>query len=90
MALQQSKARYEAWSDGQHNPQAANHAATVLTQIEGFSARLLKWGSDDPALFAYQLREHLPKLQAYVNDLKMWSEWVIQADPDTVPPVGAK
>ena len=80
----------EAWADAEHYVNHPAHAFALLRQVVSLTASVAQNADDDPALFAYQLRDMLPKVGGLLKECKWWSDAVITADADAIPTTGVK
>lgn len=76
--------------DGLHYLNAPNHGSTILAQLDGEIRSLIRDRSDDPLLFAYQIRDAKPRIAGLVIDLDKWSHAVLECNDPDLPHKGAK
>lgn len=67
-----------------------SHAKQLVHVLLGHFTSLDDSAEDDPLLYAYQLRDHLPKVATMVIKLQKWSEAVIEATPDQITDSGVQ
>lgn len=75
--------------DGAHYINAPNHADEILGQLAGEIVSLRTNGSDDPLLFAYQIRDSKARIAGLVIALDKWSHAVIECNDPDLPHEGA-
>lgn len=66
------------------------HAKQVVRVLLGHFHSLDSSLEDDPLLYAYQLRDHLPKVASLVIKLQKWSDAVIESTPDQIFETGVQ
>lgn len=66
------------------------HAHSLIREQLGQYKSLDQSEQDDPLLYAYEIRDHLPSMAKAVIDLTKWVNAVIDATPEQIPERGAK
>lgn len=76
--------------DGLHWLNAPSRGNSIVLQIQGLAKHMATETNDDPLLYAYTLKDHLPQLAAWVIELQKWVTAVTTATPDALHENGAK
>ena len=76
--------------DAQHYLNAPGHGTAMLERIKGEIHNLHRDRSDDPLLFAYQLRDALPRIAGLLIDLEKWGYAVLECNDPELPSRGAR
>jgi hypothetical protein len=76
--------------DALHYVNAPAHGSEMFAQLRGEMDSLWKIRSDDPLLFAYQLRDALPRIAGLILAVEKWSYAVIECNDPDLPDKGAR
>lgn len=73
-----------------HYINAPDHAAAIVRNLRGHVEALFNSENDDPLLYAYEIRNHIKRMAAFVIALDKWSVAVIDATPEQIQESGAQ
>lgn len=90
MAYSDGKRRSIESMEAKHWINHPAHASELVRILHGHVSALYNSDEDDPLLYAYLCKDHLPKIAGLIIQVQKWVTAVVEATPDQVYEDGAQ